>query len=295
MAKRFYYQLMGEIFGPLSGIELRDKALSGDVTPDTLVRINEDGDWVSAARIKNLFDERGRAISHSAILGTHTQPNATAAAPDAAVGTSDAAVGTPDAAPAAAAESTAQQLGGPADVPSDGIDFRPDRSEANTIGELPDVPALYALYGGRGDHVFAAYVGITDDLRARIEQHLIRRDSSLATGTSAVSLNPDYVTEVRWWTHPTFLEPTTLEAARLIAFDVIEPALRGGSHPPDEARRLYNEPPFVARMMELIKERPAGHLVIRSLDDAWDRIDDHQRRLADLERRLARLEGSGGQ
>jgi hypothetical protein len=91
-----------------------------------------------------------------------------------------------------------------------------------------------------------------------------------------------------------FLERTPLEAARLIAFDLLEPALRGGSDPPHEARKLYNEPPFVARMMELIRERPAGHLVIRSLDDAWDRIDDQQRRLADLEQRLDRLEGGGG-
>ena len=43
MAKRFFYQLMGESFGPMSGVELRDKAISGDVTPDTLVKINEDG------------------------------------------------------------------------------------------------------------------------------------------------------------------------------------------------------------------------------------------------------------
>ena len=179
-------------------------------------------------------------------------------------------------------------------MPSNGIDFRPDASEANTIGELPDVPALYALYGGRGEHVFAAYVGITEDLRSRIEQHLIRRDSSVATGTSAVSLNPDYVTEVRWWTHPAFLERAQLEAARLIAFDLIEPALRGGSEPPDDARKLYNEPPFVARMMELIKDQPAGHLVIRNLDDAWDRIDEQQRRLAEIEQRLAELEAAAG-
>jgi hypothetical protein len=172
------------------------------------------------------------------------------------------------------------------------VDFRLDASEANTIGELPDVPALYALYGGRGEDLFGAYVGVTDDLRARIEQHLIRRDSSVATGTSAVSLNPDYVTEVRWWTHPTFLKHVTLEAARLVALDVIEPALRGGGQPPEEARRLYKDPSFVQLIKELIQEQPAGHLVIRSLDDAWDRIEDLQRRLTDFEQRLIKLEGS---
>ena len=290
MAKKFFYQLMGETFGPMSGVELRDKALSGDITPDTLVRINDDGDWVSAARIKNLFDDRGRAITHSAILSARPPSEVTPGEAAAAAAEAPAPVDEPP--PEMVPESTGQPPGGTAEMPSDGIDFRPDASEANTIGELPDVPALYALYGGRGEHAFAAYVGITEDLRSRIEQHLIRRDSSVATGTSAVSLNPDYVTEVRWWTHPAFLERTQLEAARLIAFDLIEPALRGGSEPPDDARKLYNEPPFVARMMELIKDRPAGHLVIRSLDDAWDRIDDQQRRLADLEQRLAKLEAA---
>jgi guanosine-3',5'-bis(diphosphate) 3'-pyrophosphohydrolase len=64
MAKDFYYQVMGEVFGPLTGIELRERAVAGDVTTDTLVRVEADGEWVYARRLKNLFDKLGRPIPH---------------------------------------------------------------------------------------------------------------------------------------------------------------------------------------------------------------------------------------
>jgi hypothetical protein len=73
-----------------------------------------------------------------------------------------------------------------------------------TITDLPSVPAVYAMYGGQGRSQYVAYVGLAGKLRGRIEQHLVRRDSSVTTGVSAVSLNPECVTQVRWWQHPDF-------------------------------------------------------------------------------------------
>lgn len=305
MAKRFYYQVMGETFGPMSGVELRDKAMGGDVTPDTLVRINEDGNWVLAARLTNLFDERGRPISHSTILGPGSAQAAAEESAEAAGGvatTTETPPETPPPIPAQAAEPTSDapageeaqpELGGAAEFPSDDIDFTPEATEAGVVADLPDVPAVYALYAGRGHDVYVAFIGMTHDLKMRIEQHLVRRDTNLAGATSAVSINPEYVTEVRWWTHPAFLEQASLEAGMLIACDVLEPVLRSEAGVGDQARKLYNEPPFVARMVEMIKQRPAGHFVVRTLDDAWERIDAHEQRLADLERRLAAFEGNG--
>ena len=85
-----------------------------------------------------------------------------------------------------------------------------------TTSDLPKVPAVYALYGGRGRGSYVAYVGQAVKLRVRIEQHLVRRDSSVVTGVAAVSLNPDHVTEVRWWVHPEFepLRSTRLPSPR---------------------------------------------------------------------------------
>lgn len=68
MAKKFYYQVMGEVFGPIAGVDLREKAVAGDVTTESLVRVGDEGDWVLARRLSNLFDERGRAIPHAEFM-----------------------------------------------------------------------------------------------------------------------------------------------------------------------------------------------------------------------------------
>ena len=47
------------------------------------------------------------------------------------------------------------------------------RHLANVVAQLPNAPAVYAMYGGRGRGLYVAYVGIADDLRGRINQHLL--------------------------------------------------------------------------------------------------------------------------
>lgn len=82
------------------------------------------------------------------------------------------------------------------------------------VAELPvKTPAIYAFYG-RADRTSPAYVGMTTDLRSRINQHLVRRDSSRTTGASVVSLNPDLVVEVRWWHRADFADERVLRALR---------------------------------------------------------------------------------
>ena len=68
MAKEFFYQVMGEVFGPFTGVELRERAAAGDVSLDTPVRIGGDGQWVHARRLRNLFDDNGRAIPHEEVM-----------------------------------------------------------------------------------------------------------------------------------------------------------------------------------------------------------------------------------
>lgn len=51
----WYYQLMGQEFGPVSMSELRAKVATGDIDRDTLVRAGEDGDWVLADGLPRLF------------------------------------------------------------------------------------------------------------------------------------------------------------------------------------------------------------------------------------------------
>jgi hypothetical protein len=71
-----------------------------------------------------------------------------------------------------------------------------------------------------------AYAGIVGKLKQRVVQHLIRRDSSAATGASAISLNPDHLTRIEWRGHPSFNKTVNLKVAEMVAFDLFQPALR---------------------------------------------------------------------
>jgi hypothetical protein len=156
-----------------------------------------------------------------------------------------------------------------------------------SISELPAVPAVYALYGGQGRGLHVAYVGVADRLKDRIKQHLVRRDSSIATGTSAVGLNPDYVTEVRWWEHTDFLNRDALEAAELVAFEALDPALRSRGRVTGEAKRLFDDSSWKNEMRSLFLSEASGCLAIPSLLDALDRIADLEERMQNWKIRFA--------
>jgi len=154
------------------------------------------------------------------------------------------------------------------------------------IADLPNRPALYALYGGTGKRAYVAYVGITDKLKRRAAQHLLTRDSSAATGTSAVGINPDYVTEIRWWEHRRFSKQAVREAAELVAFELLDPALRSRKSVGKAAQELLKSNRFKKEMERLIKLKPTGHLRIPSLEQVWRRLSAFEDRLARIEERL---------
>jgi len=154
------------------------------------------------------------------------------------------------------------------------------------VADLPNRPALYALYGGTGRHVYVAYVGITDKLKRRVAQHLLTRDSSAATGTSAVGINPDYVTEICWWEHNRFSKPAAREDAELVAFELLDPALRSRKPIGKAARELLKSSRFKKEMERLIKQKPTGHLRIASLEHVWRTLSAFEDRLAKIEERL---------
>ena len=154
------------------------------------------------------------------------------------------------------------------------------------ISLLPSTPAIYAMYGGEGRR-YVAYVGIGDDLRRRVTQHLVNRNSSVTTGTGAVGLNSDHVRAVEWWEHPAFIDRVELAAAELVAFDVLEPALRSRGGIPKEARDRASDHAFRATMVELFRGAPAGRLVLPSFAALAERVES-------LERRLDRIESGDG-
>ncbi len=159
----------------------------------------------------------------------------------------------------------------------------------SSISELPNVPAVYALYGGQGRRLYVAYVGIAGKLKQRVTQHLVNRDSSVTTGTSAARIDPEYVTQVGWWEHPKFQEAPFLEAAELVAFDALNPVLRSRVTGTARAKQiLESDEGFREDMRSLFSSQPAGRLSIPTLQDALARLAEVERRLAALERAIAR-------
>jgi hypothetical protein len=161
-----------------------------------------------------------------------------------------------------------------------------------TIAEIPANPGVYAMYGGFGPHRYVAYVGIADNLKRRISQHLVRRDSSVTTGVTAVSLNPDLVTEVEWWEHPDFRHHVRREAAEAVAFEMLDPVLRSRGRTQQLAEKLMQEDGvFVTAMRSMFAGAPTGRFVRPSLQAVLDRIAVMEQRLQMVERRLAKLGG----
>lgn len=156
-----------------------------------------------------------------------------------------------------------------------------------TIAQLPNAPAVYALYGGQNRGLHVAYVGLATRLKSRIMQHLVTRDSSVTTGVHAVSLNPDYVTKVEWWEYPEFVDPSVLAAAELVAFDVLDPVLRSRGAVPEPAQKLYQDEEFKKKMQLLFKRDPSGYLLLPPLQE---RVSALEARIIELEQRIVALE-----
>ena len=152
-----------------------------------------------------------------------------------------------------------------------------------TVYKLPNVPAVYAFYSGDRGPKNVAYVGIAGKLKQRIVQHVIRRDSSVATGTSPVNLNPDQISSLSWWEHPDFNETVNLKAAEIVAFEILNPALRSRAGTDNAGLKILAENDFHRRMVALFSGNPTGSIDFLSLPDAINRISKLENRINELE------------
>jgi hypothetical protein len=157
--------------------------------------------------------------------------------------------------------------------------------------DLPQAPGVYALFGGRGGGHHVAYVGIGSKVRTRVQQHLLRRNSSVTTGESVVSLNPDLVTEVRWWCRDEFDRPGVLEAAEQVAFEVLSPTLRSRGRLGSEAEVALRRAGFRERMVTVFEGDADGRLTIPTMADALERLAKLEDRVQQLEDAVKELTG----
>ena len=155
--------------------------------------------------------------------------------------------------------------------------------QIQTISSLPNLPSIYAIYAKNSK--VPVYIGQTTKLKNRITQHLVRRDSSIVTGASGYSLDPDHVKRISWWEHHLFVEENNLTAAELIAFNQLNPIIRSQGNKKQSSQILSDEN-FVQEMVQLFQGEPTGELNIVDLNQALQRISKLEDRIRQLEEKL---------
>lgn len=93
MSGGWYYQVMGQELGPVSPIDLKTKAINGQIQRDTLIRKGLDGKWIFGGEVKGLFPPVPepkpipapvKKPDSATISSTQTKPGTTARSPSAA-------------------------------------------------------------------------------------------------------------------------------------------------------------------------------------------------------------------
>jgi hypothetical protein len=155
------------------------------------------------------------------------------------------------------------------------------------IKNLPQHPGIYGFKSPtdvkEGSY---SYVGLSGKIRNRVTEHLLRRDSSVTTGASATSLNPDKIAECNWWCHKTFVEKEYLEAAELIAFEKLNPTLGSRGSPSSKALELSQDKKFISQMEELFSSPPTGSIVFHDLSWAVSKIRELENEIKLLKEKL---------
>src|SRR4051812_11293511 len=157
------------------------------------------------------------------------------------------------------------------------------------FGEAPRKPGIYVMYGGVGWYEHVAYVGVAKNLRGRLQQHFIRRDSSVVTGTSAAGLNIDQVRAVEWWEHEKFSKKVQREAAELVAFKFFDPALRSRGKPSTAARELATDVDFVEEVNSILIGGVTGRVTLPTLAELGEAVRELVARVDELQEEVRLL------
>ena len=152
---------------------------------------------------------------------------------------------------------------------------------------LPQFPGIYGFKGPNDTQGAYSYIGLSNKLRERVSQHLLKRDSNVSTDTSAVSLNPDKISECHWWIHETFGEREYLEAAELIAFEIFNPILVSRGTPSSSVLEISKDQDFRKQMKELFSNVPSGYIIFYDLSWAVSKIKELENEILELKKKLS--------
>lgn len=146
---------------------------------------------------------------------------------------------------------------------------------------IPKEAGIYAMYNRNGD---VAYVGHSTNLRNRIVQHMVRRDSSVATGVSATVLNPEKVARICWWLKQEFSDQAYLEAAEVVAFEVLNPSLRSRGSITNRAQDIIEDGTFHDEFVCLFRGEPSGDYHPKTFDNLAELVLELHNRVTELEK-----------
>ena len=144
------------------------------------------------------------------------------------------------------------------------------------IGTVPTKPGIYLLEDFSEN---VTYVGISKELRARLDQHFNRRDSSVTTGVAAACLNPDSIWRAKWWLDSRLEEKTWREAAELVAFDMFQPTLRSLGGISEAARAIYAKGTFKQTAQSMLNRAPDGEFLPLNLPNLLARVKELRERV----------------
>lgn len=149
-----------------------------------------------------------------------------------------------------------------------------------SVWELPDVRAVYALYGASADELRVVFVGFAESLLERVVEQLVAPNMRPRSPSAILFMQPGYVCEIRWWEHPRFGELDALRAAEFVASDLLLPLLSSRRSSSAGARTLSTDEGFREQMSALVLGEPSGRLFLPTLEDILDRLGRIEKRLS---------------
>ena len=142
------------------------------------------------------------------------------------------------------------------------------------INYLPQFPGIYGFKRPNNVQDNYSYIGLSNKLREIVSQHLLKRDSSVATCASAILLNPVKIAECHWWIHESFGTREYLEAAELIVFERFNLTLVSRLTPSTRALEIPNDEVFKKQMDKLFSNVPSNYIKFYDLSWAINKIKE---------------------
>lgn len=149
-----------------------------------------------------------------------------------------------------------------------------------SVWHLPDVGAVYALYGASADDLRLVFVGFAESLSERVVEQLVVPNLRPRPQSAILFMQPGYVREIRWWEHPRFEDLEALRAAEFVASELLLPLLSSRRPSSAGARMLSTDEGFREQMSALVLGEPSGRLFLPTLEDILDRLGRIEERLS---------------